>query len=91
MKSYIISYDLISKKDYQKLIDEIKSYQDAAHVHESVWIVKYVPQGSTGSIEIRDDLIKFIDSDDRIFVAELTGSAAWKGDIDGGEAVKNAL
>jgi hypothetical protein len=29
-------------------------------------------------VQVRDDLDRFLDANDRIFVAELTGAAAWR-------------
>lgn len=74
MSSFIISYDLISDKDYSSLYSAIRDYRSFAHVLESVWIIK----SSTSSAEIRDNLKSYIDSDDKLFVAKLTGESAWK-------------
>lgn len=74
MSSFIISYDLISDKDYSKLYEAIRNYGSYAHVLESVWIIK----SSSSSSNIRDNLISYIDSDDKLFVAKLTGESAWK-------------
>lgn len=73
MHSYIISYDLIADKDYSSLYKAIKNYGTYAHVLESVWIVN----SSTSSVDIRDNLKSFLDADDKIFVAKLTGQSAW--------------
>lgn len=74
MGSYIISYDLISNKNYEDLFKAIKNYGTYAHVLESVWIVK----SSNNSTQIRDNLMNFLDSDDKLFVAKLTGESAWR-------------
>ena len=73
MYSYIISYDLISNKDYDSLYKAIRNYGSYAHVLESVWIVK----SSSSSTDIRDNLKSYIDNDDKIFVAKLSGQSAW--------------
>lgn len=73
MNSYIISYDLRNNRDYTGLINWIKSYGTYANVLESLWIV-YTSQSAT---EIRDFLLKKIDSDDHIFVVKLLKEAAW--------------
>lgn len=74
MSSFIISYDLISDKDYSKLYEAIRNYGSFAHILESVWIIK----SSSSSSSIRDNLASYIDSDDKLFVAKLTGESAWR-------------
>lgn len=74
MSSFLVTYDLISNKDYSKLYEAIRNYGSYAHVLESVWIIK----SSTSSSDIRDNLISYIDNDDKLFVAKLTGQSAWK-------------
>lgn len=74
MSSFVVSYDLISNRDYSKLYEAIKNYGYYAHVLESVWIIK----SSSSSINIRDNLKSYMDSDDKLFVAKLTGESAWK-------------
>lgn len=74
MASFIISYDLIANKNYDELYEAIRNYKTYAHILESVWIIK----SSTSSSDIRDNLKSYIDSDDKIFVAKLTGESAWR-------------
>ena len=74
MYSYIVTYDLIADKDYSTLYEAIRSYGSYAHILESVWIVK----SSASSSDIRDNLKSYMDSDDKLFVAKLTGESAWK-------------
>lgn len=74
MSSFIVSYDLISDKDFSKLYEAIRNYGSYAHVLESVWIIK----SSSSSSNIRDNLMSYMDSDDKLFVAKLTGESAWK-------------
>ena len=57
MSSFIISYDLISDKDYSKLYEAIRNYGYFAHVLESVWIVN----SSDSSTTIRDNLSSYMD------------------------------
>ncbi len=75
MDKYIISYDLIGpNRDYNAVIKRIETYPASVSVLESVWIVmtdKTAP-------EIRNDISSAMDSNDRIFVARLTGHTAWK-------------
>jgi hypothetical protein len=72
---YIVSYDLVKQRDYTSLIAEIKKYGTWAHIHESVWAV--VTEMS--AVEVREDLKRHMDSDDRIFVVRSGTEAAWRG------------
>lgn len=73
MASFIVSYDLIKNKDYPELFEAIQKY-NCVHILESVWIVN----SSSDSKTIRDNLKTCMDSDDKLFVAKLTGQSAWK-------------
>jgi hypothetical protein len=75
MACYIISYDLVRERDYTKLTTAIKAYGTWAHIHESVWAVVT----ATTAAQVRDNLIRFLDSDDRIFVVRSGTEAAWRG------------
>lgn len=68
MNIFIITYDLIAPdKDYQSLYEAIESYKEHAHPLESVWFVKT----SSSAENIRDHLKSYLDSNDKIFVAEI--------------------
>ena len=72
MSLKFISYDLNEPgQEYETLIDEIKSYGTYCKINKSDWLVN--TSDSCGNI--RDYLKKFIDTNDTLFVAELTG--AW--------------
>ncbi len=76
MKSMIITYDLCgSGKNYDALIEKIKSYGTWAHITESSWVIK----ASASCSSVRDALAAVMDTDDKLFVAELAGNAAWLG------------
>lgn len=76
MKSLIVTYDLCGKgKNYDELYERIKQYGTWAHITESSWFIKTSSSCST----VRDHLGAVLDHDDALFVAELTGSAAWGG------------
>ncbi|MFP3356869.1 CRISPR-associated protein Cas2 [Planococcus sp. SIMBA_143] len=76
MKSYIISYDLVGPaRDYESLIDKIKSYGTWATPLESVWLIR--SKKTAG--EIRNDLKATLDSDDKLIVIEHKGGWASKG------------
>lgn len=87
MSNFLITYDLrCPGKNYTSLISKIKSYSNAK-VCESAWVVR----SSYTSSQIRDSLIHEIDTNDRLFVAELTGNAAWVNCIDSAEQIKKIL
>ncbi len=87
MNSFIISYDLNNEKDYSKLITEIESYSNAAKINKSVWFINSQNESS----EIRNNLIDYIDSDDSLFIAKLTGQAAWRNVICSSQHLKDYL
>lgn len=68
MALYVLSYDLRNRRDYQKMYDELARF-NAMKVLESVWCFK---RFNTNAGELRDHFSSFIDSDDRLFVAEIT-------------------
>ena len=73
-KSYIISYDLTEKDDYNKLFNHIKSYGTWAHITESTWAIL-----STKTVsQIRDDLAEHMSKNCRLVVIESANIAAWK-------------
>lgn len=74
MSSKIITYDLCAPgRKYDQLIDHIKTYSSWARVTESTWVIA----SNDSCVTIRDTLKTYIDSNDRLFVGELTGVAAW--------------
>lgn len=77
MASYMIGYDLNAPgKDYTKLIEKIKSLgSNWWHYLDSTWIVKHDGPATA----IRDALKPYLDANDELVVAKLTGEAAWSG------------
>lgn len=74
-KSKSITYDLCkSGKNYSELYDYLRSYPVYAKLMESSWFIST----DKSCTDIRNEINKIIDSDDRLFIAELTGVAAWK-------------
>lgn len=87
MGKYIVTYDLCKpQQNYAELINRLKLYS-ACRVTESCWLIVT----SQTAVEIRDNLGYYIDSNDRIMVAALTGEAAWKNLITSGSAIKDLL
>lgn len=77
-KLKIITYDLCAPgKNYDDLIKYLKSYPALAKITESCWLVST----QKPCIDIRDDIIKLTDTNDKIFIAELNGTAAWQNAI----------
>ena len=78
MSSKIIEYDLRQPdRDYDALYKAIKDYGTWAHVTESTWLIKT----DETCVQVGDKLLELIDSNDRLFVGELTGKAAWHNTI----------
>jgi len=74
MACYIINYDLRKVKNYDDLINAIKSYDKWAKVLKSCWAV-----GTTKTaVEIRDHLQTHMDEDDGLFVVKSGAEAAWR-------------
>lgn len=71
----IVSYDLCnSGKNYNGLYEYLESFFVWARLTESTWFISSDKTCTT----IRDEIKNIVDSDDRIFVAELTGVSAWR-------------
>lgn len=75
MPTYLISYDKNRGDDYSELYEAIESYGNYWHHLDSTWII--VTQ-STAEV-IRNKLMRYLDENDKLFVAKLTGEAAWGG------------
>ena len=74
--SYFISYDLNNPgQNYDNLIEAIKKYGTYCKMNKSDWIICTNDDATT----IRNNLKKYLDSNDRLFVGQLTGVAAWSG------------
>ncbi len=75
MKTYLISYDLIKPEtlpDYKRLIDAIKTATYWAKPLKSVWLIKT----TLSSSQIRDELRKVTDLNDKLLVIEITNNWA---------------
>tara|TARA_A100001391_G_scaffold136353_1_gene95003 strand:+ start:22382 stop:22657 length:276 start_codon:yes stop_codon:yes gene_type:complete len=79
MKAFIVTYDLIkSGQNYACITKKLKSYPTHWHMQGSVWIIRT----SETAKQIRDGLKSCLDSNDKLFVAALSGEAAWCGYTD---------
>jgi hypothetical protein len=74
MKVYQINYDLRKQRNYDALYQKIKAYGKWCHPLESCWMV--VTEKS--AVQIRDELLSAMDSDDGLLVTRLKGEAAWR-------------
>ena len=63
------------------------SYDVWARITKSTWFVKT----SNSCVAIRDKPLKHMDNNDRIFVAELTGVAAWQNVICDNQYLKENI
>lgn len=76
MATYIISYDLKAPgKNYDGLIEAIKSYGTWWHHLGSTWCVVTTKTAA----QIRDHLNKHIDKNDLLLVVKSGGEGAWTG------------
>jgi hypothetical protein len=76
MKTYLVGYDLDKPgQDYNDLIKAIKALGSWWHCLDSTWIIKT----DWSAIQIRDNLQKHIDSNDKLLVVLLSGEGAWVG------------
>lgn len=92
MAKYLVTYDLVgtdeTSEDYKRLIKKIKSYSHL-ELQYSGWLIK----SDADSKAIFDDLLSYLDPNDRLMLVQLDGTAWWVRDaIDGGtEAAGNFI
>jgi hypothetical protein len=73
MPLYWVGYDLIKPdKDYTTLIHHLQTLR-AHRIVFSDWLL---PSKATAA-QLRDDIFKYMDADDRLIVAEVKTYAAW--------------
>lgn len=86
--SKFISYDLRNPgRKYDDLYVYLEKFSDYAKINESFWIVSSDKTSAT----IRDDLLKLLDVNDRVFVTDYSGTCAWNNSIDSNEKVRTVL
>ncbi|NSZ73234.1 CRISPR-associated protein Cas2 [Agrobacterium tumefaciens] len=73
MTTYLISYDLIKRKDYPKLWEELERL-GAHRTLESLWLLSV----NNTAKEVSEHFEKFIDNDDKLWVSELTKNRYYK-------------
>lgn len=86
--SKIITYDLCAPgRNYDNLISKIKDYGICVRICESTWFIST----QDSCVDVRNNLQSALDVNDRIFVAELTGTAAWHNVLCDNNYLKNNL
>lgn len=80
MSTKLIAYDLNSPgQDHDRLTDAIKEMGAWWHHLDSTWLVKT----ELPVVEVRDRLKPYMDSNDELLVADVTGDVrAWRGSSD---------
>jgi hypothetical protein len=85
-RKFVVSYDLRQpQRFYEPLWKRLGEWK-AQRVLQSVWIIEW----DSSCVAIRDDLQKYVDSNDGLLVAALTGESAWTKLDDQGRALKAA-
>lgn len=73
---YFVAYDLRKPdRNYEDLIKELKSFGTWWHQTGSVWIIVT----SKTTVEVRDYLKQFIDTNDKLFVSRISNNWAATG------------
>jgi hypothetical protein len=72
MAHFIISYDLHSQRTYPPVWQLLESW-GATRLLESLWVVTI----ATTSGDLRDALLRVVDSDDSVAVIELKPNSQW--------------
>lgn len=68
---YVVSYDLSKQgQDYSRLIDRLKDGYKAIPVLKTQWLTM---DTTLGAVQIRDDLRRYIDTNDSLLVNSLEG------------------
>lgn len=81
MKTYMVGYDLNRPaQNYTVLIDALQEYPLWWHHLDSTWLIKT----NNSAAQIRDHLATFIDANDELLVAYISGESAWAGFNDKG-------
>lgn len=88
MSSKIIEYDLRQPgRNYDAVYNVLRGYSRWARITESTWFIKT----DETCVQVRDKLLKLMDDNDRLFVGELSGTAAWHNTICEGNFLKENL
>jgi hypothetical protein len=86
----IICCDLSKKdgEDYENFMNAIVKHEGCCKVTDSCWVVSTTESPK----QIRDNLLQYLDSKDRLFVANLEkGSGAWSRISESSDILQNIL
>jgi hypothetical protein len=72
MTTYVLTYDLIKRKDYQTLWDELERLE-AHRALASFWLVNF----NGTARDAVDHFGRYIDNDDKLWVSELTSKRSF--------------
>ena len=87
MSVYSISYDLRKPgRNYENLIASLRHWGAVSYL-ESDWLLV----SNASAEQIRDALLPLVDANDGVFVAALTGEAAWNKILCAGDVLKAKL
>lgn len=78
MSVYIVTYDLkneLSSQKYEKLIELIKEEGVWARLGGSAYLIV----SNCTPVELRDKFVRVLDSNDVLYVGEVSAPAAWSG------------
>jgi len=76
MTAYIVSYDLSQPgQNYEKVLQTIKSHSSWARLGGSAYIVI----SNESAVEIRDKILRELDTNDKLYVGVVEAPAAWYG------------
>jgi CRISPR-associated endonuclease Cas2 len=87
MPQFLVTYDLVDNEassEYKRLEEAIKGYEASVKVQRSVWLVK---AGSSAK-ELREELWRYMDRNDRLLVIRIARGSAWKNALSGNPEVK---
>ena len=69
MKTIQVSYDLSEpERNYDGLLEYLSSFARWTRVLDSMWIIRTTKSAET----VRDELMRFVDSNDRVVVLDVT-------------------
>ena len=88
MNKIIVTYDLCGyNKNYDGLIKRLEQYPVHLKINKSSWLIKT----HYSYTDVRDELAKILDNNDMLFIAVLTGDAAWTNTESYSSEIKKAL
>jgi hypothetical protein len=79
MAAYLVTYDLNQVgQNYDCIIKKLEAYPTHWHMQKSVWII----QTDATAYQVAEHLESCLDSNDNLFVTQVTANSAWSGFSD---------